>query len=142
MKNNYEFRKAGLADLAKIRQILQENNRGSAEEALKLLNEKGLKTEPSLFMFNCDGQTAGLLYYERCGGHLLQIDWYLLDEYKHRNLGTVMTRTMAEYVNRKGYDCLITFPMNDLVKMTIARKLGFERIDCPLPQIAYLRKRA
>ena len=138
--NNCIIRKPVPDDLNEICQILIENNRGDKDAALCLLNENGLDNKPELFMFECDGKIAGFITYQQLDDFVMQIDWLLKDEFKHRNLGTYLTRIMSVEVLGRGFDCQMSFPTSDPVKMSIVRKLGFTRTEGSLKHLVYIKR--
>ncbi len=138
--NNSMIRKATPDDLSNICQILSENNRGDQNDASRLLNEKGLDENPELFIFECDNKVAGFITYQQLDDFVIQIDWLLKNEFKHRNLGTYLTRIMSVEVLGRGFDCQMSFPTSDPVKLSIVRKLGFTRAEGSLRKLVYIKR--
>lgn len=142
MNSNCLIRKPALNDLDDICQILKDNNRGDSADALRLLKEKGLSENLDLLMFECDGDVAGLIICDKLTETLVNMDWFLKNEYKHRNLGTYLTRVMSSQILAGGCDCQMSFPTSDPVKLSIVRKLGFTRVEGSLKKLVYIKRLA
>jgi len=140
MNSKCLIRKPALNDLDDICQILSDNNRGDSDQALQLLKEKGLSENPDLLIFECDFEVAGIIIYEQLSETLINVDWLLKNEFKHRNLGTYLTRVLSAEVMSRGCDCQMSFPASDPVKLSIARKLGFTRAEGSLRKLVYIKK--
>ncbi|MBR0137378.1 MAG: hypothetical protein IJM15_03105 [Erysipelotrichaceae bacterium] len=139
MNNDCTIRKAETTDLQAVSQILSDNGR-STHDAIYLLNDKEMINQPEVYILECDNTVAGLFLYEQLTENRIRIDWLLKKQFKHRDLGTQLTRMMSQEVLEKGCDCMISFPISDFSKFTIVRKLDFIREGGNLKQLIYVKR--